>query len=894
MKEAGPARSRRGSTAALRLVAALAVALGPGALGAPAPGQALSFEGQEARLERELREGVAAQRIVAASELATLSPRAASRLVQRALEDPELEVRRHAADAAAALGLRETLATTRSWLDAEDPGLREIAVRTEGALGDAGSVPLLARALGDARFSVRAGAADALGQLGLEACAAPLATALEDTDATVRVVAASALGRIPGREATRSLLARSLDPALEVRVAVVEALALRSDMDAAAVVEGRTMAVLVAALADDSTDVRVSAIVGLGRARHAPAEPWLARVLDAAVPGAPRATDETREVRAAIAALGRLEAEVSGAALVRALGRGVAPAAVLDALFALHARSAEPIEREIARALSTPELRGAMPRLLEGLLGLAPLRGSEALTRALLAALEAREAPQALVLRAIGAALVAPVETAGTASAAHEDAMVALLAALEDDDTAEAAIEGLERAATRGALDPRAVEALIEAERSDLRVLALLGRLDDARALPTLLAASRGPSGPRRRAALSALARSSHLDGAALREMLASIVAHLGASDPEERLAIRALAARHGGETSMQALLDALDASTPIDRATAIELLVALLVRDRGPSHMAGLEARAHERIVSSLASVDHELSSAASAAIVEVAAERLGGLVAQAAERVEADPALGDPVALARAARASGCATAPCRALRSRGAEQALDLTEALRPEALVEDELRFPSSVARSYALLVRVRRGELDARAVPGLCRLAARREPGVRANAGLALAWLALACEDLDPTLWIAQARSVAVQRAGAEWCLALERGARAARCDARRLALASARCLDTAVDPGLRAACAALATGVAAETAPAPPSAERDALLDVTVLDRGGRPVRGRLVSVRFVDGSTVILSTDSAGRLSLRLDHAVAEAGARPWIEDPFATVLER
>ncbi|MFN9808776.1 MAG: HEAT repeat domain-containing protein [Deltaproteobacteria bacterium] len=892
MKEAGPARSRRGSTAALRLVAALAVTLGPGALGAPAPGQALSFEGQEARLERELREGVAAQRIVAASELATLSPRAASRLVQRALEDPELEVRRHAADAAAALGLREALATTRSWLDAEDPGLREIAMRTEGALGDAASVPLLARALGDARFSVRAGAADALGQLGLEACAAPLATALEDTDATVRVVAASALGRIPGREATRSLLARSLDPALEVRVAVVEALALRSDMDAAAVVEGRTMAVLVAALADDSTDVRVSAIVGLGRARHTPAEPWLARVLDAAVPGAPRATDETREVRAAIAALGRLEAEVSGAALVRALGRGVAPAAVLDALFALHARSAEPIEREIARALSTPELRGAMPRLLEGLLGLAPLRGSEALTRALLAALEAREAPQALVLRAIGAALAAPVETAGTASAADEDAMVALLAALEDDDTAEAAIEGLERAATRGALDPRAVEALIEAERSDPRVLALLGRLDDARALPTLLAASRGPSGPRRRAALSALARSSHLDGAALREMLASSVAHLGASEPAERLAIRALAARHGDETSMLAVLDALDASAPIDRATALELVVALLARDSGSIRAMGLEARARDRVVLALASVDRELSAAASAAIVAVGAGRVGGLVAEAVARGEADPSLGDPVALARAARASGCTTAPCRALGARGAEQELDLAQA--PNALLEDELRFPRSVARSYALLARARRGELDARAAFGLCRLAARREPGVRANAGLALAWLALACEDLDPTLWIAQARSVAVQRAGAEWCLALERGARAARCDARRLALASARCLDTAVDPGLRAACAALATGVAAETAPAPPSAERDALLDVTVLDRGGRPVRGRLVSVRFVDGSTVILSTDSAGRLSLRLDHAVAEAGARPWIEDPFATVLER
>jgi HEAT repeat protein len=897
---------------AVRLAVAGALALGVGGGGGVAPSRsfALSFEGQEARLSRELREGVDTQRIVAASELSTLSPGAAWPLIELALEDREVEVRRHAAEAAATLGLREALQRTRVWLESEDTDLREIAARAEGALGDAGSVPLLSRALGDARFSVRAAAADALGRLGLEAAATPLGTALEDTDASVRVVAAAALGRTPGPEAARLLVTRSLDPALEVRVAVMEALARRRDVDGeAALLDGRTTAVLVGALADEAREVRIAAIVGLARARHAPAAPLLARIVDEApIPTrATRATEETRELRAALAALGRIDAEAARAALVRALSRGIAPTAVLDALRAQHTASPEATEAEVAHALASedPAAPDARAHLVEGLIALAPLHGGDEMVRPLLRALSERRVPQGLALRALGATIPPRRSPTDAASSDGEEAMVVLLTAVDERDTAEVAIEALELAADRGALDPRAVEALLgslelaedaaatQATRDarasrDARVLRLLGRLDDVRSTPALLAAARGPIGAPRRAAYVALASATHLDEAARRALLADIPAHLGALDTEERRAIRAIASRHGDEASLTAVLDALETSAAIDRAIALELVVALAARVEAEAGHTAMVERARRTLEHALASSDLEASAAVSAAMVGIDPARFRSSIEVAAEALATSPAVGDRVALARAARASGCTSAACTALRSDGPERALDLLDA--PAPLLEDDLRFPHSVARSFALLQAARRGRLAEDALPVLCTLAARREPGVRANAGLALAALGGHCAGIDPTLWIAHARSVSVQLAGAAWCASLAQSGELVRCEPRRLAQAVGRCLDTAVDPALLRACSALGsggTGLAAWTA----APERDALLDVTVVGRAGRPEARRLVSVRFEDGATIVVPTDEAGRIALRVDHVAATS---PWVEDPYAMVLER
>ena len=864
---------------------------------------ALSFEAQEARLARELAEGVSAQRIVAAGELATLSRSAAWPLIRVALADPELEVRARAAHAAGRLGISEALPITRDWLENEDADLRAVAVRLEGVLGDAGSVPLLARALGDARFSVRSAAAEALGRLGLPECAAPLGTALEDSDATVRVVVAEALGRTPGPEATRLLLSRSLDSVLEVRVQVVEALARRSEVDgAAAASDGRIIAVLVGALADEASEVRIAAILGIATARHAAAAPLLARIVDDAPEGVSsaggRAAEASREARAAVAALGRIDDPVARACLVRALARDAARGAATDALRSQLALAPQATELALTEGLSGPAAgRG---RLAEVILELAPLGGGDPMTRALLATLADGSAPAAAVLPALGAAAL-------TGGEATEDAVVALLEQLDEPANSSAALDGLERLAERGVLDARAADPLLiltdgapasEPRRELLpRVLALLGRLDDARALPRLLGVASGSPGEARRAALEALAISSRLDASSRAALVPLLAPLLASPDPRERLAIVEVARRHGDEVALTSLLDALERTGELDRALAIELIVALLGGATEPGAVENvtdpaIRERAEQVIVEALASTDLRLSSSAAAAVIAAPSALAARVLAPAVDRTARSARSGDRVALSRALRAHGAPTPPGLFLEAE-ADPSLTGAEAASPEPLLEPELRFPASVVRSFMVLSAVRRGLIGRDASANLCALAARREPAVRANAGLALAFLGVSCDSIDPVAWISGSYSVSVQLAGVHWAAALagQEAVGGASIDPRRLRRALADCVDRATDASLRASCTDLETGRYA-----PPQIERDARVDLLVLAAPGGPDAGRLVSLRFVDGATVVVRTDGAGRVALRIDRAASRPGAAGGIviEDPYATVLER
>ncbi len=864
---------------------------------------ALSFEAQEARLARELAEGVSAQRIVAAGELATLSRSVAWPLIRVALADPELEVRARAAHAAGRLGISEALPITRGWLEDEDADLRMVAVRLEGVLGDAASVPLLARALGDARFSVRSAAAEALGRLGLPECAAPLGTALEDSDATVRVVVAEALGRTPGPEATRLLLSRSLDAVLEVRVQVVEALARRREVDGDAVAsDGRITAVLVGALADEASEVRIAAILGIAMARHAAAAPLLARMVDDVPEGVSsaggRAAEASREARAAVAALGRIDDPIARAGLVRALASDTMRSAATDALRSQLVRAPEATELALTDGLSgPPATRG---RVAEVILELAPLRGGDPMTRALLATLGDGSAPAAAVLPALGAAALAGGELT-------EDAIVVLLEHLDEPANASAALDGLERLAERGVLDVRAVDPLliltegvpVADPRGELvpRVLALLGRLDDARALPRLLRAASGPAGEARRAALEALAGSSRLDASSRAALVPLLAPLLASPDPRERLAIVEVARRHGDEVALTSVLDALEQTGELDRALAIELIVALLGGAAEPAAAENvtdpaLRERAERVIVEALASTDPRLSSSAAAAMLAAPSALAARVLAPAVARTAWSPRSGDRVALPRALRAHGAPTPPGLFLDAE-AEPSLTGAEAVSPERLLAPELRFPASVVRSFSVLSAVRRGLIGRDASAALCDLAARREPSVRANAGLALAFLGVGCASIDPVAWISDSYSVSVQLAGVRWAAALagQQGAEGAAIDPRRLRRALADCVDRATDVSLRTSCMDLEAGSLA-----PPVLERDARVDVQVLAASGGPDAGRLVSLRFVDGATVVLRTDGAGRVALRMDRAASRAGAPSGIviEDPYATVLER
>jgi HEAT repeat protein len=878
-------RGARAWSRVLLLGCALAGGDVASSVGAPRAA-ALSFEGQGARLARELREGVPAERVAAAAELATLSAEQAAPLVALALDDPEIEVRERAARAAGALRITSARERTRAWLEDEEPALREIAVRAEGALGDASSVPLLARALGDPRFSVRAAAAEALGLLGLPACAQPLGTALEDSDATVRVVAASALGRIPGPEATRLLVARSLDPVLEVRVQVVQALSRRDGVEGDT--DPRVGAVLVAALADDAEEVRLAATIGLGRARWAAAAPTLARMMESGASdptgmSSGRAAEHSRLTRAALAALGRMDDGSARAAIVRALGRPGLRAAALDALREQLAMAPEASEDALRVALDA----GAEERdaAVAALAALPALPGGEGLLRGLLEALVRREGSPELLLPALGACMTPGVS--GT-----DEAVVALLAALEEPALSAAALDGLERAHGRGALDVRAVEPLLlllgegsssDAEVGDARALdselaarvaRLLGRLRDPRAAPALARLASDAPGEPRRAALEALAELDTVGPSARADVTRLVIPALVSSEPRERVAGAVIARRHGDVATLVALLDALDAAAPLDRALALEAVVGLLRREDLAADSVSV-ARAQEVLISALRGHDPRLCSAASAAL-----QRAPGVLGTRLDDALAprSPGRGDPTALARLARAAGRqgATGPT------AAEALLDAPVAALVEG-VEDRA-FPDAVVRAYALLTRARRGELDAAAAPTLCALARRREPGVRANAGLALAVMGLACEGVDPIAWIERGRNVATQRAGLAWALAWPREGTAPH-DARRLARALERCLERAADSGLRDDCTAARRGAAREH-----RWVTGDVVDLSIVDAAGVPETSRLVSLRFPDGAILIVPTDGAGRVALRVDRAAGEIV----VEDPFATVLER
>ncbi len=869
-----------------------------GALG-PSRGAALSFEGEPARIARLLDEGLELERVEAASALSSLPRADALPLVRRALRDHEPEVRARAVDAASVLGLAEVLDVTRAWLDDDDPALRELAVRAEGELGDGASVQALARALGDPRFSVRREAARALGRLAVEASAPPLGTALDDPDASVRVAAARALGRVPGDDAIRLLVARSLDPALDLRAEVIASLGHRA---AAPRGDDRVEAVLMAALDDAALEVRVEAITALGRVRSARAAPLLARLVEreAALPR--RDGDDPPTLVAALAALGRIDSASARDALVSGLARGLRGEAVMGALRAAHERAPIELERALAARLEAASSGDteAVEAIAGALVSLSPLVGSSALARALLDAERSGALEARLLLPALGEALPAPDGPREEASAAGTDeGLVRLLAASASPRDVADALEGLDRAARRGALGARALDVLLlpEVERaargsdaaSDHRaeLVRVAAQIDDPRVVSLALRLAEEPSDPLRREALGAIARAREIAPAALERARRVALTSLAALDPASRSAARRILRRHGDEASLAALIDALDAPGSIDRPSVVELVVAIVARLDPARLDPALRARAEERIVSALASSDPRLSSSASAALIGADGALGRALVARAAERVLARGRGGDPLALARLARARGCSSAACGALADRD-DEALWASAARSPLDELEAEWRFPEAAQRSYAVLVAARRGALRAEDVARLCALTHRREPAVRANVGLALAALGAACPDVDPVDWIARSHASGVKLAGLAWCAALEGQAGRPGCDPRRLARALDRCLDVEADRAVRASCRALA-GHALAAAPL----ERDALLDVIVLDDDARPLRDRLVTARFEDGAMLTTRTDGSGRIVLRLDRPPPARGA-PVIEDPYAMVLER
>jgi HEAT repeat protein len=219
--------------------------------------------------------GVAAAAALLALPTAALHPWSdAARETRLAaqLSSPSPALRRDAAWALGALGLRGARDPLIRALRDPDPSARGVAAWALGKLGDRVAVPVLIRVLRDPDANVREMAVLALGDLGDQRAVAALVPLAADPEHGVRSVTTVALRRIGGEGAADALgqLLRS-DPNAHTRV--MAAGALRE-------VEGRhRVAVLQAALADVEPDVRATAAYALETLRSRESVPALLTAL---------------------------------------------------------------------------------------------------------------------------------------------------------------------------------------------------------------------------------------------------------------------------------------------------------------------------------------------------------------------------------------------------------------------------------------------------------------------------------------------------------------------------------------------------------------------------------------------------------------------------------------
>ncbi len=209
-------------------------------------------------------------------------------LVQ-ALNDPDWNVRVHAANSLGELGDVRAVEPLIARLEDEDEDVRTAAARALGMIGDTGArtIDALISSLKDEKRGVRKAAAHALGMIGKPALER-LIQALSDRSAHVRLGAAEALGMIRDASAIEPLIHALSDDNLDVRWSAAEALhnigepavepllkTLRNigDRDVkwsiveilGGIRDRRAVEPLIHALSDDAENVRMSAAWALGR-----------------------------------------------------------------------------------------------------------------------------------------------------------------------------------------------------------------------------------------------------------------------------------------------------------------------------------------------------------------------------------------------------------------------------------------------------------------------------------------------------------------------------------------------------------------------------------------------------------------------------------------------------
>jgi HEAT repeat protein len=478
----------------------LAVAL----LGATPTAGAFVWPNVPDQVARSLASSDVSERRLAAQRLAELPAELATKLVRKAVNDPDVEVRLRVAQAAVLLRISKAGDLVVGWLGEGDARLRLAACDVIRVTPTERSVVALGRVLGDPDAHVRQAAAAAMGGSGIADAVSPLLGHIDDQAPEVRGEVVRALGRIGDARAVVPLIGKVQDSVSDVRKAACRALGELGDK--------RAVSALMLAIQDGVHDVRVEALGALGKLRSDEATVAIAPLVDpdptpepqlgTALVGGPRSPS-------ASAALGIVE--VRSAAL-RALGRIGSDAAV-KALIGALAKDDPNAARSPVREALVSAGKNAVPGLTAALAG-SPSPNMAAGAALALGELGAKDALEVLVRGMQRGVVPLRIGLRALARIGSPAALPTVLEMLDDADPSvrkeaiRAATALLDPAKIDGrAVDPASHALSDSATPSDekIELVRLLGKTGAPRAQAVLLSLASTKSPPLRLAVLEAL-----------------------------------------------------------------------------------------------------------------------------------------------------------------------------------------------------------------------------------------------------------------------------------------------------------------------------------------------------------------------------------------------------
>lgn len=813
------------------------------------------WQGRVDQLAEELRVAEPGRRRDIVRLLSSYPSPRAHQAIEAALADPDVDVRTEAAEACGRLRLVNAIPELSEWLLDPLGETRAAAARALGAMNDAASLPALIRTLGDTTVEVRIAAIEALASLGAPEVVTPLLGRLDDEDVTVRIAAAAALGGLGDERAVVPLIGRARDDSAEVRVAVFHALGSLGDT--------RALSALALGTRDSAEDARLTAVLALGQLRS------------------PRAIDPLR------ALLEQPDIRLRAAALdaLAPIPDPRASEVILDALGGLPGAQAIAMEALVQRALAG--LDDTLVLSLADRLGTASHQQATAIGRILaeiaLTHPDERAVPALLEALRTGRGGAAPLLLA----LGRLGGDVALVPILEhigstDEATQTAALDGLEALFARWGTDGRATDPLLDAlprarGAARIRIVGLLGRLAERRALQALRPLLAHSDASLRRAVLRALGALGDPGSAeALFPMLED-------RDAETRFEAAIALGQVMNAAAVERLLTAVMGEAPADRHALLIALTDGLRRLASElpaaqradiANQLGLLVDGRDRALAARAM--HALAavgdSTAALALQQLATRGHGALRHQALAAVGD---LGDPASMTvlRESLRSGETEIAAAAASAMGRAGALGaLTDEDVRLLLAATERPFPVPMAATYALARLARSGRfappegggpstesLRGATRDALCALLGRREPHVRANVLVALG--ALGHErcggQLDPAAWMATPHQLPVRVASARFLseAALAGGPAAAEWESARVV-----CVERELSDELASVC---------RRTPESPSATPAPLRTFAYAGDERTLLVHRWVVLRFQDGSAFAGFTDLNGYLTL-------------------------